>query len=729
MKTASPLPTGRARTPFLLQMEAAESGAAALGILLGYYGRIVPLATLRRDCGVSRDGASVSNVLKAAKTYGMVAKAFQKDASGLKEFSYPYIAFWNFKHLVVVEGYRNNKIFLNDPAIGSRTVSFEQFSQAYTGIVLVMEPGSEFRRGGRSPSALYSLWTRLRGSLASVVFAVLTALLLVVPGIFFPALIQTFVDKVLIQGFHDWGRPLVVGMVAALLLQAFLASIQLGVLRLLQFRLTIAMTGSFMWRLLRLPVSFYAQRFPAEIASRLEMNESVAKVLSGKLATTAVDVLIMLFYLGMMIQFSAALTAVAVSFALLNFAMLSWVSKSRTEANQRAASQQGNLTTVSIAGVQAIRTLKASGLESEFFARWAGTFANFQRALQEANQSGYVISAMPPLFSSLMAGCVLIFGGFEVIAGRMSIGALVAFQSLTVSFLAPVNSLVGLGGVLQTLLGELNRLDDVLSNPALPDPVSLESAPNLPVRLTGALEFRNVSFGYDPIAPPLIEKLSFKVAPGQRIAFVGGSGSGKSTLAKLVAGLYKPTAGTILFDGIPADEIPQEIMSYSMGMVEQDIVILEGSVLDNLTLWDHAIPSETVIGACEDALIHDVIAALPNGYTSSLLEGAGNLSGGQKQRLEIARTLVGAPSILIMDEATSALDTETERLIDRNIRRRGCTCLIVAHRLSTIRDCDEIIVLDAGGIVQRGTHDELISQHGKYSKLLTSGEFAKGIAA
>lgn len=729
MKRSGPLPTGRARTPFLLQMEEAESGAAALGILLGYYKRIVPLATLRRDCGVSRDGASVSNVLKAAKTYGMVAKAFQKDALELKDFRYPYIVFWNFKQLLVVEGYRNGRVFLNDPATGPRTVSFEQFTQSYTGVVLVMEPGADFRRGGRKPSALYSLWTRLRGSLAAVSFAVVTALLLVVPGVFLPALIQTFVDKVLIQGFQDWGRPLVFGVVAALLLQAFLVATQLRVLRLLQFRLTIAMTGSFMWRLLRLPISFYAQRFPAEIGSRLEMNENVAKVLSGKLATTAVDVLMMLFYLGMMIQFSAALTAVAGFFALLNFGMLSWVSKSRTQANQRTASQQGKLTAVSIAGVQSIRTLKASGLESEFFARWAGTFANFQTALQEANEAGYVISAMPPFFSSLMAGCVLIFGGFEVIAGRMSIGALVAFQSLTVSFLAPVNNLVGLGGFLQTLHGELNRLDDVLANPALPDSVSLESAPYLPVRLSGAVEFRNVTFGYDPIAPPLIENLSFKVAPGQRIAFVGGSGSGKSTLAKLVAGLYKPTGGTILFDGVPADEIPQEIMSHSLAMVEQDIVILEGSVLDNLTLWDNAVPPETVTRACEDALIQDVIAALPNGYSSSLLEGAGNLSGGQKQRLEIARTLVGSPSMLIMDEATSALDAETERLIDRNILRRGCTCVIVAHRLSTIRDCDEILVLDRGKIVQRGTHEELMAQPGTYWKLLATGEAAQEKAA
>ena len=293
-----------------------------------------------------------------------------------------------------------------------------------------------------------------------------------------------------------------------------------------------------------------------------------------------------------------------------------------------------------------------------------------------------------------MAGSILVFGGFEVIAGRMSIGSLVAFQSLTTSFLTPVNNLVGLGGVLQTLQGELNRLDDVLANPALPDSVSMESSPQIPIRLSGEVEFRDVTFGYNPIAPPLIEKLSFKLAPGKRLAFVGGSGSGKSTVAKLVAGLYKPTSGEILFDGIPADQIPHQIMSHSLAMVEQDIVIMEGTVLDNLTLWDPSIAPDIVVSACEDALIHETIDALPNGYGSSLLEGAANLSGGQKQRLEIARTLVSCPSILVMDEATSALDAETERLIDRNIRRRGCSCIIVAHRLSTIRDSDEIIVLD-----------------------------------
>jgi ATP-binding cassette, subfamily C, bacterial len=717
-KRPDPLPTGRARTPFLLQMEGVECGAAALGMMLSYYKRIVPLATLRRDCGVSRDGSSVSNVLKAGRSYGLTAKAFKKDVSGLKDFRYPFIVFWNFNHFLVVEGYKNGKVFLNDPATGPRSVSFEEFDESFTGVVLVMEPGPDFKRGGRKPSMLLSLWDRLRGSLAPVLFAIFTALLLVIPGIITPALVQTFVDKVLVQGFRDWGRPLVLGMLLAALLKAFLSSLQLRVLRLLQFRLTIAMSGGFVWRLLRLPASFYAQRFPGEISSRVVMNERVANVLSGKLATTAVDVLMMIFYIAVMVQFNVALTAIAVLFALMNFGMLSWVSRSRVESNQRTASQQGKLTGVGIAGLQGIRTLKASGLESDFYARWSGTFANFAVSLQEGGERNYVFGALPALLNSVMTGAVLVFGGFEVMNGRLSIGQLVAFQSLTLSFLAPVNSLVGLGDTLQNLEGELSRLDDVLSNPALPDTAGLDASRGVPVRLSGHVEFRNVSFGYNPVAPPLIENLSFTLAPGQRIAFVGGSGSGKSTVAKLVAGLYQPTSGTILFDGIPADQVPREIQSHSLAMVEQDILMFEGSVRDNLTLWDASAPAGDVVAACQDALIDEAIAALPEGYGSSLLEGAANLSGGQKQRLEIARALSGNPSILIMDEATSALDAETERVIDRNIRRRGASCIIVAHRLSTIRDSDEIIVLDLGKVVQRGAHAELIAQPGKYAKLL-----------
>jgi ATP-binding cassette subfamily C protein len=705
----------------VLQMEAVECGAAALAIILAHYGRIVPLAALRRDCGVSRDGSKCSNILKAAHAYGLEAKAYKRDIAALKKTGYPFIVFWNFNHFLVVEGYRKGRVCLNDPATGPRSVSFAEFDRSYTGVMMVLRAGEQFQKGGVKPSILLSLWKRLRGSLAPLIAAVFAALLLVAPGLAIPALMETFVDKVLVQGMRDWGRPLVLGMLIAAALRGLLGAVEFRILRRLQIRLAVANSGRFVRHLLKLPASYYAQRYAGEVSSRISLNDNVAEVLSGRLATTSIDALMMVFYGIVMWQFDRTLTLVAVSFAALNFAIMRWVARRRRECNVRLSMAQGKTGAVGIAGLQSIRTLKASGLESDLFARWAGFFANMYNSDQELSVVNYYLGVVPPLLFALMTASVLIAGGFEVIGGRMSIGMLVAFQSLAVSFLQPVNSLVALGASVQALEGHLNRLDDVLSSPA-PDEVAMDQAPpGMPVRLRGQVEFRDVTFGYSPVASPVIEGLSFCARPGQRIAFVGGSGSGKSTVVRLLAGLYQPTSGEILFDGIPLAAIPREILANSMALVDQDILLFKGSVRDNLTLWDTSTPDESIARACRDVDIASVIDMLPEGLASELLEGAANLSGGQRQRLEIARALSCAPAILIMDEATSALDSETELVVDRNIRARGCTCLVVAHRLSTVRDSDEIIVLDRGRVAERGRHEELLGLNGHYARLVADG--------
>jgi ABC-type bacteriocin/lantibiotic exporter with double-glycine peptidase domain len=307
--------------------------------------------------------------------------------------------------------------------------------------------------------------------------------------------------------------------------------------------------------------------------------------------------------------------------------------------------------------------------------------------------------------------------------GFLSIGMLVAFQSLMQSFLAPVANFVNLGSTLQELQGDLNRLDDVLNNPAdVPAGSERVQRPATPesFRLQGYVEMRNVTFGYSHVNPPLIENLSFSIKPGQSVALVGASGSGKSTVAKLVSGLYEPWEGAILFDGIPRSQIPRPVLTHSVALVDQDILLFAGTVRDNLTLWDSTTPNSKIVQAGKDAVLHDVVVAMSGGYDGELLEGAVNLSGGQRQRLEIARALVHNPAILIMDEATSALDAETENIVVKNLRRRGCSCIVVAHRLSTIRDCDEIIVLERGKVVQRGNHDTLLRESGVYAHLLLS---------
>ena len=717
----------RVRTPTVLQMEAVECGAAALAMILSYYDRVVPLAELRQTCGVSRDGSTAENIVKAARQYGLKAKGFKKGLNALRELRCPYIIFWHFNHFLVVEGWGREWVYLNDPANGRRRVTLTEFNEAYTGIVLVMEPSAEFHKQGRKPSLLLSLRSRLQGSTGAIVYCILVGLLLVLPGLAIPAFAQVFVDQVLIQGRQDWLRPLLLGVGLTAVGRGLLTALQLRYLRHLRIKLAVGMTSRFLWHTLRLPIGFYAQRYAGEIANRVALNDRIAEVLSGRLATTVIDLTMMGFYAVVMAQYDLVLTAIAVLFAGVNLLALQWISQRRVDANIRLGQEYGKVAGVAISGLQSIETLKSSALESDFFARWAGYYTKALNAQQELAVQNQVLSLLPTLLAALASMLLLVVGGDRVMDGDLTVGMLVAFQSLMQSFLEPVNRLINLGGILQELEGDLNRLDDVLGNAIDPQLVALPSLDNhstkqhFPaVRLTGKIELRDLTFGYSPVSPPLIETFNLTVQPGQRLALVGGSGSGKSTLIKLISGLYQPWSGKICFDGVPMAEIPRRVLTHSLAIVEQDLMLFAGTIRDNLTLWDATVPEQHLIQACQDAAIHDVILSLPNGYDAELLEAGANLSGGQRQRLEIARALVNQPAILLMDEATSALDTETEQIIDRNLRRRGCTCIIVAHRLSTIRDSDEIIVFDQGVVAERGQHDELLAIAGLYAQLIHS---------
>jgi ATP-binding cassette subfamily C protein len=734
----------RVKTPTVLQMEAVECGAASLAMMLGYYGKYVPLAELRQACGVSRDGVTAANVLKAARNYGMAAKGFKKSLESLQQLRPPFVVFWHFNHFLVVEGFGKQRVYLNNPAAGPTSVSYEEFDEGYTGVVLVMEPSAEFERGGSKPSLFSALSSRLRGSVGALLYCVLAGFLLVIPNVALPVFSQVFIDNILLRGRQNWLPYVMLGVLVAVGLQGLLTLLQLQYLRRLKIKLAVGMASRFVWHVLRLPTSFYAQRYAGEISSRVNLNDSVADVLSGRLATTVISAVLVIFYAIAMLQYDVVLTLIVIGFAAINVMILQWVARQRVDANLRLAQEYGKVSGVAIAGLQSMETLKASGLESDFFARWAGYYTKAINTQQSLGSINKILGVLPALLSALTALSLLAIGGWRVINGSLSVGMLVAFQMLTQSFQQPVNRLVRFGSTLQDLQGNLQRLDDVLSNGVDPQLVEMErcqtsaanspsvdsspepafdSALQLPThRLQGYIDLKNITFGYNPLEAPLIADFSLSIKPGQRIALVGGSGSGKSTLAKVVAGLFEPWSGEIYFDGIPRTQIPRSILTNSLAMVEQDILLFGGTVRENLTLWDTTVPDSALQRACRDAAIEDVILALPGGYDAPLLEGAVNLSGGQRQRLEIARALVNHPAIVIMDEATSALDTEAEKQIDHKLRQRGCTCLIVAHRLSTIRDCDEIIVLERGRVVQRGTHEALWQQAGYYAQLIRSEE-------
>lgn len=717
-----PRQSGRVRTPTLLQMEAVECGAAALGIILGYYGRIVPLTELRVECGVSRDGSKASNVLKAARLYGLNAKGFKKSLADVQTIKPPFIVFWNFNHFLVVEGFAGKTVYLNDPATGPRTVTFDEFDQAFTGVILVMEPGPDFQKGGKKKGILTALISRLENSRQAIIFCLVAGILLTIPRLAVPAFTQVFIDEVLVENRSDWLRPLLLGMVFVALLRGLLARLRLTYLRRLLLKLSVAMSGQFLWHTIRLPVGFYAQRFAGEISSRAQLNSKVAEVLSGRLATTAIDSIMMVFYALIMLFYDPLLTLIAILFAAANFVALQSLSRNRVDANIRLSQETGKVAGVAISGVQTIETVKASGLESDLFSKFAGYYAKTINAQQELGLPTRILGTLPTVLTSLAVTSILVVGGFRVMAGTLSIGGLIAYQALTQEFLKPVNDMVNFGSTLQELEADLNRLDDVLENPVDPEAQrqgdGQQTYTQDSFKLQGYIELRGLTFGYNRLGDPLISDLSLSLKPGQRVALVGGSGSGKSTVAKLLTGLYEPWSGDILLDGIPRHQIPRPILANSLAMVEQEIFLFAGSVRENLTLWDSTVPEADIIRACQDAAIHDLILNMPGGYNCQLSEGGRNLSGGQRQRLEIARALVRNPAVLVLDEATSALDAETELIIDKNLRRRGCSCVVVAHRLSTIRDCDEIIVLARGKVVQRGTHEKLRSRPGVYTRLV-----------
>jgi NHLM bacteriocin system ABC transporter peptidase/ATP-binding protein len=701
-------------------MEAVECGAAALGIVLGYHGRFVPLEELRVACGVSRDGSKASNIVKAARRFGLEAKGLRKEPADLRRLAPPFIIFWNFNHFLVVEGFGKGKVYLNDPAVGPRVVDEQEFDESFTGVVLALTPGPEFTPGGRPRSAVRSLAQRFTGARLGLAYVILAGLALVVPGLAVPVFGSVFVDQVLVAGRRDWLGPLLLAMTVTLLLCGALTWLQRRHLTRLETKLAVSNSGKFLWHVLRLPVEFFTQRYAGDISARVGSNDRVATLLSGDLATTVVGLITLVFYAGLMLQYDALLTLVGVAIALSSFLALRTVARRRADQSLRMQQDQGKLLATAMGGLQTIESLKASGTEGDFFQRWSGHQAKVVNAEQDL---GAVTEAFltGPAFLSLLAGTAILgLGGLRVMAGQLSMGDLLAFHLLMTAFLGPVNQLVALGGTLQAINGDLCRLDDVLRHhldPALAADGEAPARGGAP-RLTGHVVLRNVTYGYSRVEPPLIRDFNLELRPGSRVALVGGSGSGKSTIARLITGLAQPWEGQVLLDGRPRQEVPRDLLTSSLAMVDQDIALFEGSVRDNLTLWDATVPDAVVVRAARDACIHDEVAARPGGYASPVLEGGANFSGGQRQRLEIARALVGDPTVLVLDEATSALDPLTEQVVDDNLRRRGCTCVIVAHRLSTIRDCDEILVLERGQVVQRGSHDELMAAGGPYAHLL-----------
>ncbi len=725
-KEQLPWREARFKTPTVLQMEAVECGAASLAMILAYYGRFEPLEKLREACGVSRDGSKASSLIKAARTYGFEAKGFRIEQEGIFEKQLPMILFWNLYHFVVLEGYKNGVYYINDPGSGPRKVTQEEFSDSFSGVALTFSPTPDFRKGGKPFSLVDALKKRLPGLERVLVYIVLVSLLLVIPGLVVPSFLRIFIDFILVKGMTGWIKPLLVGMVVTALLQGALSWLKEYYLLRAETKLALTSSTKFFNHVFALPIRFFSMRQAGEISNRVQLNDKVATLVAGDLSSNALNILLIFFYALLMFQYDIVLTAVAIVIAAMNGVALKYVSRRRIVLNQKFQQDNGKLLGTTFYGIKSIESIKASGAEQDFFSRWSGLYANMVTGRQTLEVSTVFLLAIPPFLQTAGNIVILAAGSLRVMEGALTMGMLIAFQSLLFSFLAPVNQMVTLGQKLQEAEGDMQRLDDVMNNDASlaeddDESLTLNNKTGLPLKLAGFVELRNVTFGYNPLEPPLITDFSLKLIPGSRVALVGGSGSGKSTISKIVAGLYEPWSGEVLFDGKSRSEISRRVMIDSLGMVDQDITLFEGTIAENIAMWDSTIPQQDIARAAEDAAIHDVIVSRTGGYQWLLTEGGNNFSGGQRQRMEIARALAIDPSILVLDEATSALDPATEKVIDGHIRSRGCTCLIVAHRLSTIRDCEEIIVLEYGQVKERGTHASLMAANGVYAALIKTG--------
>ena len=719
--TFVPRGTRLAASPVILQMDAAECGAACLVSVAAFHGKHIALEEARRMCGVSRDGTSALQVTAAAEHLGLSCDGYSVESSELEELKLPGILFWGFDHFVVLEGWKGGRWRIMDPALGRRWVDPAEFDRKFTGVVLELEPTDAFVRGGRPRSLSRALSDRLRGSRRVVAAAAACGLLLAVPAFVLPALTAVYVDRVLLEGAHRWILAMLAILGASLAVSALLSVLQQVLLAKLEQRLAMTGGASFAAHVLRLPVDFFSHRYPGDIVQRLASFEMLADVLASKLAPAAVGLVTSLAFLTAMFMVDVHLALVALGVVAAICLLVIRSGRALVDGSRALEKDVGIGAGTVSSGLAAIETIKSSGRENDLFSRIADANARVAGSQQSLEgTAAWTAAGTDALAALLVSAVVLAFGGWQVMRGHLTLGALLAFQAILVAFIGPVLEVASLGQEIQALRATLARVDDVLRHPLDPLARSGEASPEDAAVSVDGLEFRDVTFGYSEAADPLVRDLSVSIGPGRRLAIVGLTGSGKSTVAKLAAGLYRPWSGEVLLDGRPIAELPRQLRTSLVAVVGQSPILFEASLRENLTLWDPNVPDEWMREAVDDAGLAALVDAR-GGLGMRIAEGGSNLSGGEAQRVEIARALARRPSILILDEATSSLDATTESQLDRAIRRRGCACLVVAHRLSTIRDADEIIVLDRGAIAERGSHEELMSADGAYAAFVRGG--------
>lgn len=720
VKIKRPLTKGVAKVPVVMQMEALECGAASLAMICAYYNKWIPLEQIRVDCGVSRDGANAKNLLVAARSYGFTAKGYRYEPDDLKKNGkFPCIIHWNFNHFVVLDGFKGKKAVINDPAKGNYTVSMETFDKSFTGICLMFEPNENFVPSGKRKSVLSFAVKRLSGAKVAVVFVVFTTLISALIGVITPAFSRIFMDRLLTHESPDWFYPFLIALSAMSALQLVISALETYYSNRINGKLATVGSSTFLWKVLHLPMEFFSQRLAGDIQGRQGSNAGIANSVVNTVAPLALNAIMMVFYLVVMIRYSWILTLVGLSSLVINAWMSSIISKKRVNITRVSMRDAGKLAGATVAGVEMIETIKASGAENGFFERWAGYQASVNAQKVKYAKINQHLGMIPSVVSTITGIVVLTLGVWFAMEGTFTVGMIMAFQGVLSSFSAPATTFISAGQTIQEMRTQMERVEDVMEyreDDCYKTDVKEENF----AKLKGNIELKNITFGYSRLSEPIIKDFSLNIKPGQRVALVGTSGCGKSTISKLISGLYQPWSGEILYDGKHLSEIDRDVFTGSLAVVDQEIALFEGTIAENIKMWDNSIEDFEMIMAARDSQLHEEIMRRDGGYNYRIAEGGKDFSGGQRQRLEIARVLAQDPSIIILDEATSALDAKTEYDLVKAVKDRGITCIVVAHRLSTIRDCDEIIVLDHGVTVERGTHEELYAKGGKYTQLVSN---------